>query len=527
MEKYYEEDEARRLGIPYKTKAQLFLEHLAKSSNTESKPLSPDASRWKPLSEVLPVVQERVENKTDEWEKSIPTLINKPSSENDRKSKMLADRGASALEGLNTAFDSMYNPSEMDSSSQFRMPGLTDVEESEPEMPDSTESKPIDFKQQFINKYRKPKIDDSFFRNQAEESKLQSMLLQNKAENDLLDGLFEAASRAGAAIGRVKYDPTAAESLKKMSESQQQSGQADLAFRKSQRQEAEAKKDRDIERRLSQLNLQNVEELNDPNSKLSQLFQQALVRMGLTPPEGLAPAQVIKGLPLIQQASAIKSRQELAEEKKEEKANIEKLRAEENDNKFIQKAQNDIEKAYETYSKVRNASSNINKAIERIAHKKTKPGSEDVGILYQFIKGFDPTSVVREGEIELGKSAESALAKAGIFVKNLTTGDLLSKDFRKSAATIVAALSETAKNDYLDVISPRIELARSRGINEDRIKRELDIGKVFYPQESTKPSTISSSDEKSKKNLDIFMKNNPSYSQEDAVKFLKSKGMYR
>ena len=519
MEKYYEEDEARRLGIPYKTKAQLFFESLAKGSDAEASTIPDGASRWKPLPDVLPSVQQNVEDTKN------------------RKSTMLADRGAAALEGLESAYDDMFKPVEGSPDIPFRMPGLTDVED-QVDIEPQQESTQTDPRQQFISTYLRPQADNSLNQAQAEEGRLMAMLLQNKSQSDLLSGLFDAASRAGSAIAGTKYDPSAAQSLRKMGESQQQAGQADLAFRKSQRQEAETKKDKQLERRKAEIGLDNIEKLNDPTSPVAQYMRKlAKDTLGVLLPEDASPHMLQQaGWPLgnmISQIVASDNKKELKQLEMAAKQERELQKLDETKSKWAQSLRKETTagsygKQFDNYMLAKDTVSKFKRFLD---NPKGTP-FQDFNILLQGLKNLQgDDSVVRGEEMKLGQDAVAFWDRIKNYGKKLIDGTTLQPEQRKDMMKVIEYGMNIGEVSYIKSIAPILNQATEKGIDHTLVIPYEFIDKYHiikkHPQITMLEDINRNVSDKADNNLKTFMKNNPSYTKEKAIELLTSKGMYK
>lgn len=267
-------------------------------------------------------------------------------------------------------------------------------------------------------------------------------------------------------------------------------------------------------------------EEKDPNSQMSKGFRELAKTMGVNLKGDFTAEMGKEILPSIykQQAADLERQfraadreMQLADKElrtKELKSQKEELKTTQRQDKFVDGAQKLLTKQFEKYEKVKRAKEGIQESFDQIRAGQN-PGPRDVQILYDFIKTLDPESVVREGEIVLGKQGMSLLENAGIKVKSLTEGQILSDKFRQGILDIATQMEEKARSSYDRSAAPLRKTALKRGISEDRFvefdpmafEKEAEGMQTATPKDSGVKKIIESrSEEENRKRLEELRK---------------------
>jgi hypothetical protein len=267
---------------------------------------------------------------------------------------------------------------------------------------------------------------------------------QGQIDNTLTNNMLKAGQTIGAALANNKADYTVADSL------QSQAGQGVqnvLQNMKSQKDQTELTDDKT---------------LRDPKSDVSKAFRSTLAKLGIPHTEKTtawdAKAMGINPQNLLMQDRALEKQMKMLENKDRKETDA-----------FVTGAQKTLMKPYKEYQKVANAKASLDGYL-----KGESSGPKDVAILYDFIKGLDPESAVKEGEIELARQGMSLFEKYGIQAKKLSQSDILSPKFRKAISEIMQDKEAQARTTYEEIRQPFLLHGASRGLDE------ADYGRFDY-----------------------------------------------
>lgn len=229
-------------------------------------------------------------------------------------------------------------------------------------------------------------------------------------------------------------------------------------------------------------------EKNDPKSETSVSMRNLLKEQGITVPENISAAFIEKQYP---QFANIINRREAAQARKEEMklrfADIATRRdetKEEKKDKFIQALRKEtttgaLGKMFSNY----NTAKRMGTALEEFAKNPT--AYSDYATLMGGLKALQgDESVVREAEVRLGMSATSLANKVKNWTDRLVTGKSLQPSQRDEMVKAVKVLSETARKQYSDSISPIMKQAESVGIDKKMLVGE---GFLDEPASALKP----------------------------------------
>lgn len=101
------------------------------------------------------------------------------------------------------------------------------------------------------------------------------------------------------------------------------------------------------------------------------------------------------------------------------------------------------------------------------------PGATDIALLYNFIKGLDKNSAVREGEIALSKQARSVLGRLDSEVNRLTGGDLLDNATRSAFAELIDASAKAEKVNFAKQKRNAIAAGIEKGADPETLNRAI------------------------------------------------------
>jgi len=217
-------------------------------------------------------------------------------------------------------------------------------------------------------------------------------------------------------------------------------------------------------------------EKNNPNSAESRSMRALLKEQGITIPENISAAFIEKQYP---QFANIINRREAAQARKEElKLRFAEIAGrkdeakEEKQDKFVQALRKEttsgaLGKMFGNY----NTAKRMEKALSEFSKS---PGAySDYATLMGGLKALQgDDSVVREAEVRLGMSATSLANKVKNWSDRLVSGRSLQPSQRDEMVKTVKTLSETARNQYSEAISPIINQAKKIGISTDLLVGE-------------------------------------------------------
>ncbi len=223
------------------------------------------------------------------------------------------------------------------------------------------------------------------------------------------------------------------------------------------------------------------QEKTDPKSPISKAFQQYVKRFGVEVRGDMSAAMGEKLLPVI--FKSFEAEENRAARKDEVMLRLKAMQTQKEmaRDQRVSDRQDDYLKSaadFITRSDDYKAFAQSNRALQQIDEAIKNPGSvTDIGVLYNFIKGLDPNSVVREGEVRLGREGLSHWENLQTWFSKLGGNPrILPPRFLEEARAYVQMANSINKGAYDNVVRPRLEGAKSRGIPESRFG-ELD---TFY-----------------------------------------------
>ena len=239
-------------------------------------------------------------------------------------------------------------------------------------------------------------------------------------------------------------------------------------------------------------------EKEDPNSAMSKGYRDIAKSLGFNVIGSASAADLERIIPqmsnIYNQKQAQQARAEQAELQREltakmaasakaakKESELEKLglKTENEQNKFIERAQQRLDKNVQSYSKIKKSSAMIDEAL------KNPSGITDVTALYSLISALDPESVVREGEIGLAKEAGGLIGRIQVGLSQLTSNPkLINKKTLGEIGKTIKQLESLADNEYNIKRNLYFTQAKARGIKEDRYA-EID---PFYKSPSSVPN---------------------------------------
>ena len=231
--------------------------------------------------------------------------------------------------------------------------------------------------------------------------------------------------------------------------------------------------DKFAERHVDDLKARIENQHNDPASQVSSAYRGILNQMGIQVPDTIAGSALSKALPQIKD---IYLKMEQAQNRMDElqlkgaQAKVDKIQKDEDkrekeNNDFIYKANKDLSnsKQYDLYTKA-------SKALAGSKYALANPSAiTDITQLYDLVKGLDPTSAVREGEVHLAREAVGLWGDLALKLKQASSNPrLLNQKVISDIHRYLMFVERDAKEGYNKISQPKLKQAKSRGINEDR-----------------------------------------------------------
>jgi len=311
---------------------------------------------------------------------------------------------------------------------------------------------------------------------QPDYSSLMREAQQSSNQNDFYNHLLRSGNQAGAAIAslgagsQVKADYSGVDALEKTA-GKPVSDIKGLMETKSSEQKLKA----------AQEELSDDAKMRDPNSEVSKLTAELAAKAGLIKPGQVMSAQALKnsGVNIGNLLSTIE-----AGKARKEAANLQREFLSDNKstqglNKHIDTYNKSLQKNYDDFTKTQ---ANIS-ALDTImsdAKNGVTPGAKDVSLLYSFISGLDPSSTVREGEVQLSKGAMSLWGKIKSGTKQITGGDLLDQDTRDSFMEIMRAGAKAQENRFKKTKVNAVNAGKEKGYDPEILNRaiygDVDVG---------------------------------------------------
>lgn len=287
------------------------------------------------------------------------------------------------------------------------------------------------------------------------------------ADSQFQNTLLRAAIQAGAAIAGSKPDYSG---IDKMKPSQ---------F------ESQAKKSFDTTRDILKQDEEDrfKQSLKDPNTALGKLYKKFDLDADTAFRAGITPAQLLS---IKTKEDALKIKTDIDNAKAQRR---EFQRLDEAAKKRAFDITKMLEKNYnQYYDSVTNADK-VEDIVNSIGENTLHVGSGDVGLLYMFIKAYDPTSVVREGEIKLAQEALSMFDRIRKTTDNPITGAMLTPSFRKSILKLAQGAKRLEAKRFANLKRQYEPLANEYGIASDKYNKlvypDIDLSKIKIKQKTT------------------------------------------
>ncbi len=261
--------------------------------------------------------------------------------------------------------------------------------------------------------------------------------------------------------------------------------------------ELQKRAQRPLKNLLLSKELKQKREKDDPNSEISKMMRKTLSDMGMDISQfkNVSYSQLEKIYPSLTNAISTKiaaqakkeeadfRRSELAIRKQEQAiAKINKLNEDDQKiaNSHIDFAMRQLNKPYTEYEKSAAEITSLNQIIKDVKGGKISPGASDITLLYSVIKGFDPTSTVRDSEIKLSASAMSLWGRIRQGIENKTEGALLDPTTRESFEQILKVIQASREKSFARSKAALIKAGEGKGISADVLEDSI------YPEINTK-----------------------------------------
>ena len=240
---------------------------------------------------------------------------------------------------------------------------------------------------------------------------------------------------------------------------------------------------------------------NDPNSAVSKMLRQSLQDIGVNMLgfENVSYNQLEKIYPSLANAVSTKiaadARKIEAVAKREEAAQnkIDKLEQKQKDNliKHIDFSMKQLAKDFGEYEAGKSQLDSAVDIVEKVRKGEISPGSADVTALYTLVRGLDPTSAVREGEVALSREAMSLWGRLYSGVKSISGGDLLDATTRKSIQEILKAIQVTREKSFGRKKDAVVKAGIGKGLDKQILEDSIypDV-KSIAPKEEIRTKMI-------------------------------------
>lgn len=331
----------------------------------------------------------------------------------------------------------------------------------------------------------------------------------NKSQNDidLMNALGRALEKISSSMAGTKADYSTYDALQKSPRLEQ--GAKTAAGIIKQREEED-----------------RMQDLRSPASDLSKQAREMYKAItGKELPPNITAEQLQKsGLPLGTLAtmkSSQDSKRELKEMERLQKEQAKDAKIEQRQQNQLQTISKELSKDYGTYASAVTNAEQVKDMLSMIKAGKITPGSADVGLLYKFIKAYDPESVVREGEIKLAQNALSTFDKIRTSAKNIISGDMLTPEFRDSILQLAEGAQRLEQKKFARVKKSRQKLAEKFGVDSDdynaTIYPDVDLGILESKEknvESTQQQTVGPHGYRVRQNDKTYIWNGSKYVEE-------------
>ena len=240
---------------------------------------------------------------------------------------------------------------------------------------------------------------------------------------------------------------------------------------------------------------------NDPSSAVSKMLRQSLQDIGVNMAgfENVSFNQLEKIYPSLANAISTKiaadARKIEAVAKREEAAQnkIDKLEQKQKDNlnKHIDFSMKQLSKDFGEYEAGKSQLDAAVDIVEKVRKGEISPGTADVTALYTLVKGLDPTSAVREGEVALSREAMSLWGRLYSGTKSITGGDLLDNATRKSIQEILKAIQTTREKSFGRKKDAVVKAGVGKGLDKSILENSIypDV-KSIAPKEEIRTKMI-------------------------------------
>jgi len=160
-------------------------------------------------------------------------------------------------------------------------------------------------------------------------------------------------------------------------------------------------------------------------------------------------------------------------------------------------------------------------------------GVVDVALIYDYIKALDPSSAVREGEVDLIKSASPFLKNIANLPKKITKGTILPPEVRKQLLKNIESFNDSKRKQFLSHIKPIAQQIKTYnldpnnvfidtpGVTTDDVMGTKPSSTEAIPAKAQEPSSTYS--DKQERGIKAFMEAN-NISREKAISVLKDAG---
>lgn len=184
---------------------------------------------------------------------------------------------------------------------------------------------------------------------------------------------------------------------------------------------------------------------------------------------------------------------------------------------YIQKQQKDTVKMVEKVQKGRTELAALESAL-------AKPSAvKDIGALYSMVKGFDPESAVREGELVLAAKGQSYADNIKNLFSRLKANDtrVLQPGFLKQIADYTREVQKVREDQYHQIVDKRLQYASDRLGMQPEEREFIDPLLNEQPVSRIAPSGYTPEQEMG---IDAVLAKNPGATRQQVIDALKAQG---
>jgi len=350
--------------------------------------------------------------------------------------------------------------------------------------------------------------------------------LMNKQANanDTIRNILmaRAANKIGASIAGVNADEKYGQDFVDLANKDVTDLQARRKSEMEQEDQSFKRKNQVISEQKALFELGDKEKENDPNSDVSKAFREymasyakiANVPVAISDKMSMADLQKTTGM--LGNIVSAKMAQDAKKENlamQREAMSADKATKINTKNLDFAERQHDRLIKSDAYKKISTAEEQYTSAMSAL---KDPSGVKDIDVLYRTVRGFDPNSAVREGEISLAQQGVSLKAQLENQMSKLGNNPrVIPKEFIQQVLKLAEMNRTIAQKQYNRHLSGIKKNALQRGLAESDL--DLIDPMLSEPQQQLTPAVDDAK-------IESFMKKNNIKDKNEAIKILKENG---